>query len=52
MFLAQLRHVRAAEWSGETSVKNQEDMLFSSEVGEANLIAMEILQCEFRCGCI
>jgi hypothetical protein len=49
MVLAQLRHVRAAEWSGEAAIKDQQNMLFLLELGEADHISLIILQDKVRC---
>jgi len=42
--LAQLRHVRAAERSGEAAVKDQKDILPTPEIGQADYAAREIGQ--------
>jgi hypothetical protein len=44
--LAQLRHVLAAEWSGEATVKDEHDRLLALEMGQAHHIALIILQNE------
>jgi hypothetical protein len=52
MVLAQLRHVRAAEWSDKAAIKNQQDMLLAVKLGEAEHIPLKILQGEVGCECI
>jgi len=47
--LAQLRHVRAAERSLETTVENQQNVLLTLVVGERNRMTLVILQHEIGC---
>ena len=46
--LAQLRHMRAAEWSLESAVEHQQHILLFFEVRKADQIAVKILQCKIR----
>jgi len=39
-----------AEWSNKTAVENQQDILFSPEIGEPDGLSLEILQAEVRGG--
>jgi hypothetical protein len=52
MVLAQLRHVPAAERSEKAAVENQQHVFLVLKIGQPNLIAVEIRQCEIGGGLI
>ena len=47
--LAQLRHVRAAERSHKTTIKDQQDIL-AAEIGKSNWFASVVSKAKFRSG--
>ena len=48
--LAQLRHMRTAEWSGKTTVENHHHVLVAAEIRKAHWSAPEIGQCKIGGG--
>lgn len=50
VILAQLRHVPSAEGSEKAAIENEQDVLLQVKICEADLIAVEIGQCEIGGG--
>ena len=50
--LAQLRHMRAAEWSHKAAVENKQYILPAAVISQTDHIAVEIGQLEIRCRCV
>jgi hypothetical protein len=48
MVPAQLRHVLAAEWSGEAAIENQQHVLAPGKIGEGHVSAVEIRENKVR----